>query len=143
MNPHRRKAAVMTREQVYADMEATLGLVPTFFKNIPDPFLDLEWTMFKTTEMMEGDLPAKYRELIGLGIAAATHCRYCTFHHMQMAQLHGARVEEIEEALRFAKHTTGWSTYMNGEEFDFDDFKKEHLKMIEFVQAHQQQALHT
>lgn len=133
----------MTRDQVYADMEATLGTVPMMFKSIPDSTLELEWQMFKTVNLMEGLVPGKYRELVGLGIAAATHCRYCTFHHMQMAMAHGATADEIEEVLRFAKHTTGWSTYLNGSEIDFDDFKKEHLKMIEFVHSHAQEPLHT
>lgn len=132
----------MTRDQIYADMRATLGTVPMMFKSVPDSTLELEWHMFKTIDLMEGVIPGKYRELIGLGIAAATHCRYCTFHHMQMALAHGATAAEVEEALRFAKQSTGWSTYINGEELDFEDFKKEHLKMIEFVKAHQQVPLH-
>ena len=59
----------MDREEIFRDMEHTLGLVPSFFKTIPDSSLELEWELFKRVELDESPIPNKYRELIGLAIA--------------------------------------------------------------------------
>ena len=32
-----------TREQIYRDIEAMFGLVPSMFKQVPDSSLELEW----------------------------------------------------------------------------------------------------
>lgn len=123
----------MDREQIYTDMKKTIGLVPSMFKSIPDDTLELEWNLFKKTELEEGALPGKYRELIGLGIAAVTKCKYCTFFHTEVAKMFGATDEEIENALRFAKSTVGWSTYVNGIQLDMETFKKEIKEVRKFV----------
>ena len=125
----------MDREQVYTDMKKTLGLVPTMFKSLPDDILELEWNMFKKTELIEGPIPGKYRELIGLGIAAAQKCHYCTFFHTEIAKMYGATNEEIENAMRFAKSTAGWSTYVNGMQFDLEQFKSEVKEISKYVRA--------
>lgn len=114
-----------TKQDVYRDIEQTLGMVPTFVKSIPDNTIEYEWNLFKKTQMEEGPVPNKYRELIGLGIAAATKCKYCTYFHTVSAQLNGATQEEITDALSFAKSVSGWSTYINGLMQDFDEFKYE------------------
>ena len=33
----------MSREAVDRDIEETLGVVPTFFKEVPDVLIDAEW----------------------------------------------------------------------------------------------------
>ena len=114
-----------TREEVYKEIKETLGLVPTFFKSIPDATLDLEWKLMKAVQMDKGAIPNKYRELIGLGISAVSKCKYCTFFHTEMAKLNGATDAEIEDALHFAKSNAGWSAYLNGFQLDFEQFKKE------------------
>jgi AhpD family alkylhydroperoxidase len=123
----------MDREQIYTEMKKTIGLVPLMFKSIPDDTLELEWNLFKKTELEEGVLPGKYRELIGLGIAAATKCKYCTFFHTEVAKMYGATDAEIENALLFAKSSVGWSTYVNGLQIDIDTFKKEMKEVRKFV----------
>jgi AhpD family alkylhydroperoxidase len=123
----------MDREQIYTEMKKTIGLVPLMFKSIPDDTLELEWNLFKKTELEEGVLPGKYRELIGLGIAAATKCKYCTFFHTEVAKMYGATDAEIENALLFAKSSVGWSTYVNGLQIDMDTFKKEIKEVRKFV----------
>ncbi len=123
----------MDREQIYTDMKKTLGLVPSMFKSIPDDTLELEWDLFKKNELEEGPLPGKYRELIGLGIAAVSKCRYCTFFHTEVAKMYGATDAEIENALRFAKSSAGWSTYVNGLQIDMETFKKEIKEVRKFV----------
>lgn len=123
----------MNRQQIYKEIESTLGLVPSFFKAVPDSSLELEWQLMKRVQMEAGPIPNKYRELIGLAVAAATRCRYCTFFHAEMAKLNGASEAEIEDAVHFAKSTMGWSTYLNGLQLDYDQFKAEVLKVSEYV----------
>ncbi len=121
----------MTRKQVYQEIEETLGLVPTFMKSIPESSLELEWQLMKQVQFEEGPIPNKYRELMGVAIAAVTKCRYCAFFHTEIAKLNGATKEEIEDAVHFAKSSAGWSAYLNGLQFDFDQFKKEVLQVCE------------
>jgi len=125
----------MTRQEVYKEIEETLGVVPTMFKLLPDSSLELEWQLFKRVQMEEGPIPNKYRELIGGAVAAATKCRYCAFFHTEMAKLNGATAEEIEDAVHFAKSVAGWSTYVNGLQIDFEQFKREVLQAVEHARA--------
>lgn len=125
----------MNRQQIYKEIEDMFGLVPGFFKIIPDSSLEMEWQLFKRVECEEGSIPNKYRELIGLAVAAATKCRYCTFYHTEGAKLNGATEAEIEDAVHFAKSITGWSTYINGLQIDFEQFKSEVLKICEYVRS--------
>ena len=127
----------MDREQIYNEMEHMLGLVPSFFKMIPDSTLELEWELFKKIELDETPIPNKYRELIGVAIAGVTKCRYCAFYHTEVARLFGASEEEIEDAMHYAKTVAGWSTYVNGLQIDFEQFKDEVLRVCEHVHANQ------
>ena len=120
----------MNRQQVYKDIEGTMGVVPSFLKALPDSSLELEWQTMKRTQMEPGPIPNKYRELIGLGVAAPTRCKYCTFFHTEMAKLNGASEAEIEDAVHFAKSTMGWRTYLNGLQMDYEQFKSEVLKAV-------------
>jgi AhpD family alkylhydroperoxidase len=127
----------MTREAIFADIEKTFGLVPTMFKDMPDATLELEWKLFQQTQFADGAIPNKYRELIGLAISAVTKCRYCVFYHTEIAKLHGATAEEIEDALHYAKSSVGWSAYVNGLQIDYETFKQEILQACEHVKAMQ------
>jgi AhpD family alkylhydroperoxidase len=116
---------MMKREQVYKEIEQAIGVVPGFFKALPDSTLELEWRLFQQSQLVEGPIPGKFRELIGLAIAAVTKCRYCTLFHTEMAKVNGATPAEIEDAIHFAKATAGWSAYINGLQYDYDQFKRE------------------
>jgi AhpD family alkylhydroperoxidase len=125
----------MKRKEVYKEIENTLGVVPTMFKSIPDATLELEWQLMKQVQMEPGPIPNKYRELIGLAMAATTRCRYCTFFHTEMAKLNGATDAEIEDAMHFAKSSAGWSTYLNGLQPDFEQFKAEILSAVQHARS--------
>lgn len=127
----------MTREEVYKDIEGMFGLVPTFFKSIPDSSLEMEWNLMKKVQFEEGPIPNKYRELLGVAISAVTKCRYCALFHTEAAKLNGASDTEIEDAVHFAKSSAGWSTYLNGLQFDFDQFKEEMRQAGEYIRTHQ------
>ena len=115
----------MKRQEVYREIEQTMGLVPTMFKVLPDSSIDEEWQLFKKVQLEESAIPSKYRELIGVGVAAIMRCKYCAYYHAETAKLYGATEAEIEDAVHFAKSSAGWSTYINGMQIDYNEFKKE------------------
>jgi alkylhydroperoxidase/carboxymuconolactone decarboxylase family protein YurZ len=55
--------------------------------------------------------------------------------HTEVAKLYGATDAEIEDALHFAKSSAGWSTYINGLQIDFDEFKAEVRRIVEHVRS--------
>jgi len=128
----------MNRKEIYKQIADMLGLVPGFFRAIPDSSLEMEWQLFKRVQFEEGPIPNKYRELIGLGVAAATKCRYCALFHTEAAKLNGATDAEIEDAVHFAKSSAGWSTYINGLQIDYDEFKEEIQKIAEYIRVMQE-----
>ena len=113
------------RNEVEREIEDTMGLVPSMFDQIPDAHLDAEWKLFRDMEFGETRIPNKYKELIGIAVHAETKCRYCTLFHTEAAKLFGATDEEIQEAVHYAKHTVGWSAYLNGMQQDYDEFSRE------------------
>lgn len=125
----------MSRKEVFNEIEHMFGLVPAMFKAVPESSIELEWKLFKHVHLEEGAIPNKYRELIGVAISAISKCHYCTYFHTELAKLNGATDEEIEDALHFAKSSAGWSTYINGLQLDFDEFKKETDQVCEHVRS--------
>jgi AhpD family alkylhydroperoxidase len=125
----------MNRNQVYRDMETKLGIVPEFFKTLPDETLQLEWELMQRVQMDAGAIPNKYRELIGIGISATSRCRYCIVFHTEMARLFGATDAEIEDAVHYAKSSAGWSAYLNGMQTDLEQFTRDVKQVVEFVGA--------
>jgi AhpD family alkylhydroperoxidase len=124
----------MTRQEVYSEITGMFGLVPEFFQRIPDDTLEIEWELMKRVQFQEGPIPNKYRELIGLGIAAATKCKYCALFHTEAAKLNGATEAEIKDALSYAKSSAGWSAWLNGYQFDFERFRAEIQQVVAHVQ---------
>lgn len=125
--------AAPTRAEVESDIRNTLGLVPSFFHEIPDEYLSHEWELFKSLELGETLIPRKYKELMGVALHSETKCRYCTLFHTEAAKLFGATDEEIQEAVHYAKHSVGWSTYANGMQIDYDEFADELEKIGDFL----------
>lgn len=123
----------MTRQEIYSEITQLFGIVPSFIKAMPDSAIELEWKLMKRVQFEEGPIPNKYRELIGIGIAATSKCRYCVAFHTMAAKLNGATDEEIEDAVHFAKSSAGWSAYLNGLAFDYDEFKRELNQISEYV----------
>jgi AhpD family alkylhydroperoxidase len=123
-----------TRAEVEQDIEETLGLVPGFFDAIPDDAIEHEWTLFKRFELGDTLIPNKYKQLLAVAVHAETKCRYCSLFHTELAKLFGATDAEIQEAVHFAKHTVGWSVYLNGIRYDYDRFERELRKIIKKAQ---------
>ena len=125
----------MSKQSVFNEIEQMFGLVPSMFKAIPEATIELEWELFKRVHLEEGPIPNKYRELIGVAISAISKCRYCAYFHTALARLNGATEEEIEDALHFTKSSSGWSSYVNGLQLDFDEFAKETDQICEHVRS--------
>jgi AhpD family alkylhydroperoxidase len=125
----------MNRQEVYKEIEEMFGFVPTFFKSVPDSSIELEWKLFKRVQFDPGPIPNKYRELMGLAISAVTKCRYCTLFHTEVAKLNGATDAEIEDAVHYAKSSVGWSTYLNGLQVDYDQFREEVIRACNYVRS--------
>jgi AhpD family alkylhydroperoxidase len=110
----------------YRDIEATLGSVPGFMKQFPEAGIAGAWREFKTVQLNpQSAVPGKYKELIGLAVAAQIPCRYCVVFHTETARLNGATDAEIREAVAMAAVTRHWSTFLNGTMTDEGVFKHE------------------
>ena len=128
-------ATARPRNEVEAEIREALGLVPSFFKEIPEDILDYEWTLFKRFELEETLIPNKYKELMGIALHSETKCHYCTLFHTEAAKLFGATEEEIQEAVHYAKYSLGWSAYVNGMQVDFDQFQDELGEIGQYLAA--------
>ncbi len=62
-----------------------MGIVPSFMKAIPKDVLTKDWILLKKYQLGESVIPQKYRESIGLAVAANLKCPYCTLMHTAMA----------------------------------------------------------
>lgn len=126
--------------QVYREIEQTFGLVPQWIRALPETGLAGFWTVFRDFYLAETKIPNKYKELIGLGVSAATRCRYCTLFHTEAARLAGATDDEIAEASLMAGVTMLGSTFLNGQQTDYERFRKETLDIVQFVKRQQANA---
>lgn len=126
----------MSRAETDAEIKQTLGIVPTFLRDIPDYLISPEWQAWRDLTLGEKPaIPPKYRELMGLAVAGATRCRYCVYFHTEAARMLGATEEEINEAALVAKSTMGWSTYLNTRGYDFDEFRGEFEQIAAHLRA--------
>lgn len=127
-----------TNKRVLIEQEIveTLGVVPEWSKSIPDAAIEGFWRTMKDFQLGETKIPNKYKELIGLAVSGATRCRYCQLFHVEAARLNGATEEEIAEACMMGAQTMSASTYLNAQGVDFEQFKKETLKIVNYVKAH-------
>ncbi len=108
-----------------AEMEAAFGTVPVMMKVYPEHLRASAWEWFKATQSPDAAIPAKYSELISLGVASQIPCDYCVYAHTTMAKMLGATDAEIQEAVASAANTRHWSTVLNGADVSLDEFKKE------------------
>ena len=125
------------REKVLAEIKQTLGQVPGFFESIPAESIEAEWALFKRFELEPSSIDPKVRELIGVAVAATGRCWYCTSFHSGLARLHGATDAEVQEAVHLAKHSTGWSVYLNGLNYDRERFQSELKEVGDYLKSKQ------
>jgi len=119
-----------------ADIKGTLGFVPGFFAIFPEEGLPGAWDEFKNVQLnRETAIPLKYKELIGLGVAAQIPCEYCVYFHTRAAKANGATDREIREAVGMAAIVRHWSTYLNGAQVDEAGFRAELDQVIANAKA--------
>lgn len=115
------------------EIEQEFGVVPQMFKVIPDYALPSAWENFKQMSSPNTVIPAKYRELLQLAVAAQIPCQYCIYFHTAAAKANGATDEEIQEAVAQGAQTRHWSMILQGNQVDFAAFKKEFDGMMKYM----------
>ena len=120
------RAQDASAQAAYRDIEQTLGIVPSFFRQFPESGIAAAWGEFKSVQLNPNTkLSGKEKELIGLGIAAQIPCQYCVYFHTAAAKANGATDAEIREAVAMAAIVRHWSTVLNGMQTDLAGFKHE------------------
>jgi AhpD family alkylhydroperoxidase len=121
----------MTYDEALADIEATVGFVPTFMLSVPKAGFAGSWLQLKELEF-SGDtaLSAKVKTLIELAVVSQIPCEYCIWADTEAAKALGATDEEIAEAVAVAATGRFWSTILNGTQQDLATFKAEFSKML-------------
>ena len=118
-------------ENALQDIKKTLGIVPGFMKAIPKDVLIQDWPLMKKYMAGESEIPAKYREFMGLAVAANMKCPYCTLMHTAMANMYGATDKEISEVAFLASLTARWSAMLHALQYNYDTFVDEVHRMGE------------
>lgn len=125
----------MTQTDMTQEVQNALGIVPHWFADVPENSATHMWGLMRDLQLGETKIPNKYKELIGLGISAATRCQYCTHFHTEAAKLNGATDEEIAEANAMAGLTMAFSTFLNGQQVDYDRFVGEMAQIVDHVRS--------
>lgn len=118
------------------EIEETFGRVPAPLNSIPEEDTMNEWPMFRKYTVGDSEIPAKYRELIGLAVAANIKCPYCATFHREAAKLHGATEAELEETYVLSSFTSRYSAMLHGMQYDLETFESELGEIGEHLQQH-------
>jgi AhpD family alkylhydroperoxidase len=130
-------AADEASDAAKSEMEAALGIVPPFIALLPEGAQSGAWAFMKgSSGNPDGAIPAKYRELIALGVAAQIPCAYCAYAHTAFAKANGATEAEVQEAIAYAGEVRLWSTILNGNQYDLEKWRAE----IDGILAHAAEA---
>lgn len=122
-------------DTVEAEMTQAMGSYPSMIKALPEHLRAPAWDTLKARSNPNAAIPAKYAELIALGVAAQIPCNYCVYFHREKAKMLGASEAELQEAVASAAHTRHWSTVLNGAATDIEDFKAEFDKIFAYMKA--------
>jgi AhpD family alkylhydroperoxidase len=120
-------------DETLKDIKKTFGFVPGFMKGLPQDVLIHDWPLMKKYTLGESKVPAKYRELMGLAVAANIKCPYCQLFHKSVAQMYGATPEEFAEIAFLASYTSRWSSMIHAQHYDYDTFAKETQQIGEYL----------
>lgn len=122
-----------TPEKAYQDIEMTFGFVPEFLRAYPRNGIVGVWKEMKDLDLNNKTaIPAKYKDLIGLAVAGAAPCPYCSYFHTKALETAGASQDEIKEAVAVSGIIRHWSTVVNGIDQDARSFKGE----VEQIMSH-------
>jgi AhpD family alkylhydroperoxidase len=116
-------------EDTLKDIKENLGIVPGYMEALPEDVLIHDWALYKKYYIEESEIPAKYKEMIGLAIAANIKCPYCQYDHLNAVKFEGATDKELAEVFYMASFTSRWSAMLHAQNYDMETFIKE-SKMI-------------
>ena len=125
-------------EDAKKEITETLGMFPTMFKIFPKYALPGAWQAFKELRAPGSKIPPKYRELMQLAVASQIPCMYCVYFHTISAKSLGASDDEIQEAVAHGADTRHWSMILQGNQVDYETFKKEAQAMLKYMTEHAQ-----
>src|SRR5579864_5067880 len=83
-------AAVVGASSLALAGDKTPAGMPWFFQAMPDAAQQSAWDMSTTLWGPNTAIPQKYKELIGLAVAAQIPCQYCIYGHTAGAKKAGA-----------------------------------------------------
>jgi AhpD family alkylhydroperoxidase len=128
----------MSYEQIRTEIEKTFGSFPGFMNGMPKDVLVQMWPIMKTYTFGQTKIPAKYREMIGLAVAATIKCPYCETFHRASSKMNGATDEELTELAALVGQVTFWSSILHTLNYDMNTFLKEFKAMGEHLAKGQQ-----
>jgi len=127
----------MVSTETQNEIEEACGQVPSWIANLAEPASDHSWGLVRDLDFEETELSAREKALIGVGVAAAIKCPYCSYFHKTEARMEDVTDEEIAEAVNLASMTEYFSTVLHGTEVDLEDFVEETTEMVEYIEEQQ------
>ncbi|HSN29031.1 MAG TPA: carboxymuconolactone decarboxylase family protein [Kofleriaceae bacterium] len=122
-----------TTHEVFDEVKKSFGRVPSWLREVPDSAVQSVWGLMRDFYLAETHIPNKYKELIGIAVSGATRCRYCALFHTEAAKLYGATASEIAEASLMGGVTMQLSTFINAQQTDYEQFRKETADIVAYV----------
>ncbi len=123
-------------QSTYADIKATLGVVPEFMRTVPEEAITGAWQEMKKIQLSRDTaISPKYKELIGLAVASQIPCSYCVAFHTAAARFNGASDQEIKEAVATAALSRQWSTLLEGSDINQKQFTKDIERMARHMRT--------
>ncbi|ELY42252.1 carboxymuconolactone decarboxylase family protein [Natronorubrum tibetense] len=123
----------MVSTQTQQEIERTLGQVPSWMNQLAEPASDHSWGIFRDLTLGESELTPREKALVGVGVAAAVGCPYCSHFHREEARLAEVSDDELEETVTLAGTTRYFSTVLHGNEIDLDDFVDETDEIVNYL----------
>ena len=134
--PLKEETSFNIAQDAYDDMKKDFGLVPSIAMLYPKSSVLGTWKEIKGIYLNPNStIPPKYKDLIGLAVAAQIHSSYSIYYVTQSAILQGASSEEINEAIAMAGITRLWSTILTGNQIDEKNFTTQADKIAKFLKV--------
>jgi AhpD family alkylhydroperoxidase len=112
------------------------GYAPDFVREFPAEARAGAWKTLRDVQLSPSTaLSGKQKELVGLAVASQVPCKFCVIAHTEFAKLNGATDAEIKEAIGMAALTREMSTYLNGQQADEAQFKKDVDRLVKGAKA--------
>ncbi|WP_265109026.1 carboxymuconolactone decarboxylase family protein [Halosolutus halophilus] len=124
----------MVSERTRQEIEQSLGQVPSWIEILAEPASDHSWGLFRDLQLGETELSEREKGLIGVAVASAISCPYCTYFHKEEARMADVTEDELEEAVNLACATRYFSTLLHGNEVDVDDFVDETSEIVDYIE---------